>query len=398
MLSDTTLFYQHLAHTSPEPIDIEIVRAAGVYLYGPKGERWIDFISGICVTNVGHNAPEVVAAVREQSEKYLHAMVYGEGIFSPQVRYAARLSEVLAPGLDRVYFVNTGTETVEAALKIARKYTGRSELIACHNAYHGSTYGALSVSGIQASKVGYGPLLPDVKHIHFNQFEDLLQITHDTAAVIIEAIQGAGGVILPAPGYLQAVRDRCTETGALMILDEIQTGFGRTGHLFAHQGLGFVPDILLLAKALGGGLPLGALIGSDEVFSVIQRDPVLGHITTFGGHPLCCAAGLAALNKLIDEDLPARVPTLEALLHQHLRHPAIVELRGMGLLYTVIFEDYDTAEAVRREALRRGLLSIGFLNDEAAGLRICPPLVMSEAEMVEACELLVGAIEAVVAR
>ena len=395
MTPNTDLYYHYLAHTSPAPIDIEVVRAEGIWLYGPDGERWIDFISGICVTNVGHNAPEVVAAVRAQSEKYLHAMVYGEGVFSPQVRYAARLSELLAPGLDRVYFVNTGTETVEAALKIARKYTGRSELVSCHNAYHGSTYGALSVGGIASAKVGYGPLLPGIRHIRFNDFDDLACITSATAAVLVEPIQGAGGVILPAPGYLHALRERCTETGALLILDEIQTGFGRTGHLFAHQGMGFVPDILLLAKALGGGLPLGALIGSDEVFSVIQRDPPLGHITTFGGHPLCCSAGLAALDKLLAEDLMAAVPAKEALLRQHLRHPAIVELRGMGLLYTAIFKDYDTAEAVRKEALRRGLLTIGFLNDEAAGLRISPPLTISEAEMVEACGVFVGAVEAV---
>lgn len=393
-MNDTALFHQYLAQTSPSPITIEIAKAEGVYLYGPQGERWIDFISGICVMNVGHNAPEVVAAIQSQSQQYLHAMVYGEGVQSQQVRFAKRLIQHLEKPLERVYFVNSGAEAVEASLKIAKKYTGRQQLISCYNAYHGSTHGALSVGGNLSSKEGYGPLLPDTKLIRFNNFDDLAHITTKTAAVIIEAIQGAGGVVLPKPGYLQAVRDRCTETGALMILDEIQTGFGRTGHLFAHQGMGFVPDILVLAKALGGGLPIGAFIASTEILSVILQNPVLGHITTFGGNAICCAAGLAAFDKLLNEDLIDTLPAKEALLRKHLQHPAVVELRGMGMLYAVIFKDYATADAIRKEALKRGLLTIGFLNIDN-GLRIAPPLVMTEAEMVEACEVFVGAIEAV---
>lgn len=391
MLED--LFYRHLARTADEAIDMEITHAQGVWLYGPAGKAWLDFISGICVTNVGHGAPEVVEAVQQQAARYLHAHVYGEVILSPQVRYAARLAELLGPGLDHVYFTNSGAEAIEGALKVAKKYTGRSEAVAFHHAYHGSTHGALSLTGNAGMKHGYGPLLPQITHLPYNDIDALPAITEQTAAVFMEVIQGASGAVAGEPAFLQAVRQRCDATGALLVLDEIQTGFGRTGRLFAHQAQGLRPDILVLAKALGGGLPLGALITREAVLSVIRRDPPLGFITTFGGHALACAAGHAALDKLLAEHLMDRVPVLEAILRERLHHPALRGLRGRGLLYAALFDDRDTAERVRLACLERGLLTIGFLSI-GHGLRISPPLTISEAEMHLACDRLLAAIDA----
>ncbi|MDX1905971.1 MAG: aspartate aminotransferase family protein [Bacteroidia bacterium] len=388
------LFFEHIAQTSDEPIGIEVVRAEGIYLYGAQGERWIDFISGICVNNVGHGAPEVLAAIREQSERYLHPMVYGEAILSPQVTYAARLVQALDSRLQVVYFLNCGAEAVEGALKVAKKYTGRTGFVSCYNAYHGSTHGALSLTDPYTLPVGYGPLLPGVTFMRYNCPEDLALITDQTAAVVVDAIQAAGGIVVPDAGYLQAVRQRCDETGALMILDEIQTGFGRMGTLFAHLHYGVEPDILLLGKALGGGMPMGAFVTRPEIIDIIRRDPVLGHITTFGGHPVCCAAGLAAFDKIIRERLTERVPALEAILLARLRHPAILRLTGKGLLYGITLDTYKRAEAVREAALRRGLVTIGFLNG-GVGLRIAPPLVITPEEMHAACDILLAALDEV---
>ncbi|MEO0894913.1 MAG: aspartate aminotransferase family protein [Bacteroidota bacterium] len=392
MTEDRKLFNAHVALTAPESIGIEVVDAEGIYLYGPDGKRWIDFISGICVMNLGHKVPEVVQAIQTQAGKYLHTMVYGDSIMSPQAQYAAELSEALGEGFEKVYFVNGGTEANEAAIKVSKRFTGRQKIVSCLNSYHGSTHGSLSVSGNPAMKVGYGPFLPNVHQIPFNDFDALKTIDEDTACIIIEAIQGAGGAILPEEGYLQAVRKRCDETGALMILDEIQTGFGRTGSLFAHQAMGFKPDILTLAKALGAGMPLGVWICRAELADIIRFNPILGHINTFGGGPVSAAAGLAAFRKLRSENIHERVPKLESLLLQHLQHPDIVELRGKGLLYAILFEDYDRAEQIRKKVLDLGLLTIGFLNIKN-GLRISPPLNMTEEEMVEACRIFVAAMK-----
>lgn len=388
------LFDRYIAHTSEEPIGMEIERGEGVYLYGPNGQKWLDLISGICVTNVGHSAPEVVRAIQTQASLYLHPMVYGEAVMGPQVEYGAKIIELLNNRLRKIYFTNSGAEATEGALKIAKKYTGRSELVSCYNAYHGSTHGALSVGGNPKKKVGYGPLLPGVSHIRFNQPEDLDKITNQTAAIIIEVIQGTAGIILPKENYLQKVRQRCDETGALMILDEIQTGFGRTGTMFALQGFEVEPDILLLAKSLGGGLPLGAFVAREEIMAVIQKNPMFGHITTFGGNPVSCAAGLAAVNKILDENLMAKMPAKEAILRQRLIHPAIQELRGKGLLFGLIFETFEFAEAVRKVAYEKGLLTLGFINIDN-GLRISPPLTISEAELHTACDLMLASIEEV---
>ena len=391
-IMDKENFYRHVAQTSSSSIGIEVVKADGIYLYGPNDEKWIDFISGICVSNLGHGLSEIQDAIHKQVDLYLHPAVYGEAIMSPQTQYARLLAEVLGEKLDCIYFGNSGAEAVEGALKIARKFTGRQELISFEKAYHGSTYGAMSVTGSDKKKKGYGPFVPDVKFLRYNVEEDLQKISEDTAAVIIEPIQGAAGVLLPEAGYLQAVRDRCTETGALMIMDEIQTGMGRSGTLFAHQRFGVKPDMLVLAKALGGGLPLSAFIASREIISVIQKDPPLGHLTTYGGHPVCCAAGMAMLRYIIDQKVLENIPALEKILIERLHHPAIKTLRGKGLMYALLFEDFGKAEQVRKKALDLGLLTIGFLSI-SNGLRICPPLNITEEEMHQSCEILLAAME-----
>ncbi|MEL7532498.1 MAG: aspartate aminotransferase family protein, partial [Bacteroidota bacterium] len=378
--------------TSPESIALPVERAEGIYLIGPDGKKTIDFIAGICVNNVGHGNPEVLEAIQQQSQLYLHPMVYGEVVMSPQVAYAKRLAELLPGDLSSVYFGNSGAESIEGALKVARKYTGRTELIAFHKSYHGSTYGAMSVTGNEKKKQGYGPFVPDVRFLDFNSFGELSHITQQTAGVIVEIIQGAGGVFLPEQGYLAALAKRCQEVGALLIVDEIQTGFGRSGTLFAHEWAGIIPDILVLAKALGGGLPLGAFITRPEVMGVIQQNPMLGHLTTFGGHPLCCASGLAALEFSLREGLLESVPPKEAIIKKRLKHPLIKGLRGKGLMYAVLFEDFATAERVRQKALALGLLTIGFLNIDN-GLRISPPLTITEDQMHEACNILLAAMD-----
>lgn len=387
------LFYSHVAQTSPEPLAVEIAYGRGSYLFSPDGKAYIDLISGIAVSNVGHSAPEVVAAVHAQAAAYMHTMVYGEHIQAPQVRYATRLVEILGGKLDTVYFTNSGSEAVEGALKVAKRFTQRTEIIACHNAYHGSTHGALSATDSWI-KEGYAPFLPDVKHISFNDFQALSAITSRTACFIVEAIQGEAGIILPAPNYLHAALQRCREVGALFILDEIQTGFGRTGSYFACQHFGIEPDILLLGKALGGGMPLGAFIGRRELMSVLSRNPILGHITTFGGHPVSCAAGLAAFEKIINENLLADIPAKAKLIQQRLTHPAIREVRGTGLMHVAILDTFENTYAAMHACLRRGVLTDWFLN-MSYGLRIYPPLTISERELSDACDILCAALSEV---
>ncbi|MDX2283744.1 MAG: aspartate aminotransferase family protein [Bacteroidia bacterium] len=387
-------FFRHIAQTSDESIALEVERAEGVWLYGPEGRRWLDFISGICVSNAGHAVPEILEAIRAQAARYLHPMVYGEAIMAPQVEYAVELAGLLGPSLDTVYFVNSGAEAVEGALKVAKKFTGRRRLIACRNSYHGSTHGALSVTEPSVLHQGYGPLLPEVSFIRYNELADLEQITDTAAAVIADVVQAAGGVQPADPEWLRQLRRRCDETGTLLIFDEIQTGMGRTGYWFAHQAYGVLPDLITLGKALGGGMPLGAFAARQEIAGVIRRDPVLGYITTFGGHPVSCAAGLALLRKIRTDRLMERVPKLEQLIINHLQHPAITSLRGMGLLYGIGFGSYAFAEAVRAAALERGVLTLGFLN-AGIGLRVSPPLTISEEELIWACRTLTGSIDAV---
>ena len=367
---------------------LEVERAEGVWLLGPNGKKWIDLISGVSVSNVGHNNPAVVEAVCSQARDYLHLMVYGEVIQSPQVRYAARIAELLPPRLQSVYFVNSGSEAVEGALKLAKRYTGRTELVSFKNAYHGSTHGSLSVMGGEEYRNSYRPLLPDVRQLRFNRPEDLEQITARTACVIVEPVQGEGGIQLPAPGFLEALRRRCDETGALLIFDEIQTGTGRTGTLYYFQQAGVTPDILCTAKSFGGGMPLGAFVARREIMDTLQTDPVLGHITTFGGHPVCCAAGLAALNYLLDNKVVEQAEAKGALYETLLgSHPAVREIRRSGLLMAV--ELGESAKLYRTMELFKdaGILSDWFLFCDTA-FRISPPLTISGEEVRESAALI----------
>ncbi len=388
------LFLEHVGQTSDFPMALEVERAEGVWLYGPGGKKWIDLISGVSVSAVGHGNPAVVEAVCAQARSHLHLMVYGEVIQSPQVRYAERISALLPGGLDSVYFVNSGSEAVEGALKLAKRYTGRTELIGFQNAYHGSTQGALSVMGGEEYRASYRPLLPDVRRLRFNSFDDLVQLSERTACVIVEPVQGEGGIILPETGFLEALRKRCDEVGALLIFDEIQTGLGRTGTLFYFQQTGAVPDILCTAKAFGGGMPLGAFIAPQRIMQVLKTNPVLGHITTFGGHPVCCAAGLAALDFVLENDLMARAEERGAQYETLLgAHPAVREIRRTGLLLGVEFGESALCARVVDRAVRTGLLTEFFLFRDTA-LRVAPPLTISPEEVELSARMLLDAIDA----
>lgn len=387
MLTNRQLFLLHLGQTSSAPLMLEIEKAEGVFMYGPSGEKYFDLISGVSVSNTGHRHPEVVEAVKRQVDSYLHLMVYGEMIQSPQVRYAARLAEVLPPSLDNCYFVNSGSEAVEGALKLAKKYTGRSKIIYFGNSYHGSTHGALSIQGSETYRNAFRPLLPDTWQIGFNDFSSLDSIDNKTACVITEPVQGEAGVIYPVKGFLEEIRRKCTEKGALLIFDEVQTGFGRTGTMFAIDRFNVIPDIIVLAKALGGGMPLGAFISSKEIMSSLISNPQLGHITTFGGHPVCCAAGLASLEVIIKENLAGLCEGKSALFKKELRHPLISEIRGEGLLLAVQLDKPESVQYAISHAPEHGLILDYFLFCNNA-FRIAPPLIISNNEIITACSQL----------
>jgi acetylornithine/succinyldiaminopimelate/putrescine aminotransferase len=366
---------------------LEIVRAEGIYMYGPNGEKYIDLISGVSVSNTGHCHPRVVEAIKNQVDLYSHLMVYGELIQSPQVKYAERLIELLPPALNSCYFVNSGSEAVEGGLKLAKRYTGRSRIISFTNSYHGSTHGALSIQGSEVYRNSFRPLLPDTFQVAFNDEKSLEVIDSKTACVIVEPVQGEAGIIFPGNDFLGRLKDRCSLTGALLIFDEIQTGFGRLGHMFAINRFGVVPDILLLAKALGGGMPLGAFISSREIMSSLVTNPSLGHITTFGGHPVSCAAGLASLNVIIDDNLVEKCNSLSAIFRKELVHPLISGVRGEGLLLAVKLADPELIQYVIAHAPEYGLVLDYFLfcNDS---FRIAPPLIISKEEVLTATGLL----------
>lgn len=349
-------------------------------------------VSGFAVSNLGHRHPRVVKAIKDQLDSYMHLTVYGEFIQAPQVKFAGKLVEVLPPTLSSVYFVNSGAEATEGALKLAKRYTGRRKIISCHNAYHGSTHGALSVMGNDYFKEAYEPLLPDVEFIDFNSHSDLEKIDSSTACVIMETIQGEAGVRVPDVAYMQALKTRCTETGALLVLDEIQTGFGRTGKLFAFEHYNIVPDILLLAKGMGGGMPIGAFVSSREIMSSLTQNPILGHITTFGGHPVCCAAGLATLETLLDEKLMEGLDNKEALFRALLIHPQIQEVRGKGLMLAIQLSKFEQVETVSKTATDHGVIIDWFLHCDTA-LRLAPPLIISEAEIRQACQIILEALD-----
>ncbi|MEI6048898.1 MAG: aspartate aminotransferase family protein [Bacteroidota bacterium] len=384
MLTNRQLFLQHLAQTSSAPIMLEIVKAEGLYMYGADGKKYLDLISGVSVSNTGHCHPKVVEAVKNQVDSYMHLMVYGEIIQSPQVKYAERLTGILPGELNTCYFVNSGSEAVEGALKLAKRFTRRSRIISFKNSYHGSTHGALSIQGSELYRNAFRPLMPDTFQVAFNDEKSLDSIDNKTACVIIEPVQGEAGVIYPENSFLEKIRDRCNLTGALLIFDEIQTGFGRTGFMFAIDRFGVTPDILLLAKALGGGMPLGAFLSSKEIMSSLVSNPPLGHITTFGGHPVCCAAGLASLNVIIEDKLVESCNAKSALFKNKLKHHLISEVRGEGLLLAVQLTDPVYVQFVITHAAEYGLILDYFLFCNNA-FRIAPPLIISDDEISLAC-------------
>lgn len=370
---------------------LEFERADGVYLYDKDGRAFIDLISGIGVSNLGHSHPYVVNAVKDQVDKYMHLMVYGEYVQTPQVRFAEKLVSLLPGNLQSVYFTNSGAEAVEGALKLAKRFTGRQQILAFKNSYHGSTHGALSVMGNEEFKQAYRPLLPGISFGRFNHPDDLDLITTETACVIVETIQGEAGIRVPDKAYMQALRKRCDEKGALLILDEIQTAFGRTGTLFAFEHFGIVPDILLLAKALGGGMPIGAFITSHKIMSALTENPILGHITTFGGHPVCCAAGLAALEVLLNEQLIGAVDEKEALFRELLVHPQIKDIRGKGLMLAIEFEHFDLNKKIIDRCIENGIITDWFLHCSNS-MRIAPPLIITHEQIEKACTVILEAI------
>lgn len=394
MLTQRQLFLQHIAQTSDAPLMLEIERAEGIYLFSSSGKKYIDLISGISVSNLGHCNAEVVQAVQQQAARFMHLMVYGEYVYSPQVALANLLTQHLPSQLNNVYFVNSGTEATEGALKLAKRFTGRTQLVAFLNAYHGSTHGALSMMGDEFFKRNYRPLLPHVRHLRYNCLNDLQHITAQTAAVLVEPVQAEAGVIAPQPGFMQALRQRCTETGALLILDEIQTGYGRTGTLFAFEQLGIVPDVLLLAKGMGGGMPLGAFIAPQQIMAALKNNPVLGHITTFGGHPVSCAASLATLQVLLREPYLNEVKQKEQLFRQYLIHPAIKEIRSFGLLIALVFDNFTTTKRVIDACIANGVITDWFLFADNC-LRIAPPLIITPQQIETACQLIVKSINSI---
>lgn len=386
------LFLANNAQTTDFPLLLEFERAEGVYMYDANGKAYLDLISGIGVSNLGHSNPYVINAIKEQLDKYMHLMVYGEYVQTPQVRFAEKLVSLLPDNLNSVYFVNSGTEAVEGALKLAKRYTGRSQVVACHNSYHGSTQGALSVMGNEEYKQAYRPLLPGVSFISFNDINDLQFITDETACVIIETVQGEAGVRVAGHDYMQTLRKRCSETGALLILDEIQAALGRTGKLFAFEHYEIVPDILLAAKALGGGMPVGAFISSKEIMNALKKNPILGHITTFGGHPVCCAAGLAALEVLLNENLIQTVERKSNLLKELLVHPAIKEIRGKGLMLAIELESFEFNKKVIDRCIENGVITDWFLHCSNS-MRLAPPLIITDEQIKHACSVILEAID-----
>ncbi len=391
-LSNRQLFLSHVAQTSPEPIGLEIVRAEGIYQYDVNGKKYLDLISGFSVCNIGHSHPKVVEAVKKQVELYMHLIVYGEFIETPQVAYAKLLTSHLPENLNSVYFTNSGTEATEGAMKLAKRATGRSKIIAFNNSYHGSTQGALSLMGDEYWRNAFRPLLPDVHHYDYGSWEVIDAIDSATACIILETVQAESGVNRPPANWLQAIRQKCTECGVLMVLDEIQAGFGRTGTLWAFEQYNIVPDILLLGKALGGGMPLGAFIADHKLMNLLTHDPVLGHITTFGGHPVSCAAGKAAFEVLLGGGFIDEVKRKEEIIIQYLTHPEIKKVRTAGLWAGVEFADFETNKRIIHNCIESGLITDWFLFAPQS-LRFAPPLIISDEELVGACERVVQAIK-----
>ena len=386
------LFFQHVAQTSESPLAIHIKKAAGSKLWDNDGNEYIDLIAGISVCNIGHRHKDVVNAIKEQTDQYLHVLVYGEMIESPQVQYAQLLAEHLPSSLNSVYFTNSGAEAVEGAMKLAKRATGRTDIISFTKSYHGSTQGALSLMGDEYWRNPFRPLLPSIFHYEYNTYDVFDNINEHTACVVMETIQAERGVYSPSVAWMQAVKKRCTETGTLLILDEIQVGFGRSGSLWGFEHYEIVPDILLLGKALGGGMPLGAFIADKKLMNNLTHDPVLGHITTFGGHPVCCAAGWAAFKVLLKKDIVSKVAKKEKLFHKLLQHPAIKEIRSAGLLIAVEFPDEAFTKRIIDYCVKNGVLTDWFLFAPQC-MRIAPPLNISSKEIESACGVIIKGLD-----
>ena len=388
MSIEREIFYQKVAQTTSSPIGIEIADAQGCYMYSPDGKRYIDLISGVAVSNVGHCHPKVVAAVQEQASKYMHLMVYGEYIQSPQVQYVEMLTKLLPPTLNNIYYVNSGSEAVEGALKLAKRYTGRGEIIHTTNAYHGSTHGAISIMGNEEFRYAFRPLLPGTRAIRFNNFDDLEHITTQTACVILDPLQSENGLMIPAEGYMEKLRQRCTDTGTLLIFDEVQTGFGRTGSMF-YLNKTVTPDILIIAKAMGGGMPIGAFVSSKEIMNSLTYNPILGHITTFGGHPVSCAAALASLKVIAEEELWQNAEEKGRLFEEALKNNSkLTGIRRQGLFLACDLETEEIYWKLLDRFIDNGLVTDSFLY-KLNSFRIAPPLTISDSETNEAIELII---------
>lgn len=380
-------FFTYQAQTTNTPLAIEIAKAKGVYVYDTNNKKYLDFIAGVSANTLGHSHPKITKAIKEQADNYLHVMVYGEFIQEKPVALAKLLATNLPKELNQVYLVNSGTEATEGALKLAKKVTGKSEIIAAKLAYHGNTQGSMSVCGAEEQNRAYRPLIPNTRFIEFNNFEDLQKINHNTAAVILETIQGGAGFIVPKPNYLKKVKEKCQEVGALLILDEIQTGIGRTGKLFEFLNQNIVPDIVITGKGLGGGLPIGAFISSAEKMKLLKENPKLGHITTFGGNPLIAASALATLNEILHTSIMNKVLEKEKLFRKLLIHPLIKEIRGKGLMLALIMDTPEIASQVILKSLEKGLL-LFWLLFEGRAVRITPPLTISNTEITKGCQII----------
>lgn len=393
-ISHRQLFLDHIGQTSDFPLLLEIEKAEGVYLHS-KTKSYIDLISGIGVSNIGHRHPKVISAIKDQLDQYLHVMVYGEFVKSPQTLLAKAITSTLPKSLNNVYFVNSGSEAIEGAVKLAKRYTGRPNVVSFKNAYHGSTHGALSFTGNEDLKRNFRPLLPGISHIEYGNEADFSYINEQTACVLIEMVQGEAGVNFAPKEYYLALAKHCKENGVLLIADEIQTGFGRTGKFWAHEHFGITPDIITTAKGMGGGLPIGAFISSIEIMSVLRNNPILGHITTFGGNPVCCAASLATLQVIQEEKLTDSVGTKANLILEQLKNlKGVQEIRNKGLMMAVEFESFEVLKPVIDQAIENGVLTDWFLfNDKS--MRIAPPLTISEEEITEACNAIEKAVKSV---
>ncbi|RZJ31480.1 MAG: aspartate aminotransferase family protein [Flavobacterium sp.] len=385
-------FLKYQAQTSPYPLGMEVSHADGSYIYDTSGKKYLDFVAGVSAVSLGHRNEKVNQAIKDQLDKYSHVMVYGEYSQSPAVEYCKLLASLLPDPLNKVYLVNSGTEATEGALKLARRVTGRSQLISCHNAYHGNTMGSMSVMGFEERKQVFRPLIPDVDFITFNNEDDLKKITNKTAGVILESIQGGAGFIEPKDGFLKKVRERCSEVGAMMIVDEIQPGFGRTGKLFGFENYDAVPDVIILGKGMGGGMPVGAFVASEEKMDLLSHDPKLGHITTFGGHPVIAAACLATLKEITESSLMSDALRKEKLFRELLVHPLLAEIRGKGLMLAAMTKSPEVADKVILRCQEKGLI-LFWLLFEGCAIRITPPLTISDDEIREGCKIIVEALD-----